>query len=193
MKRLILKFSLLFTYSLFAQNLMGLNSDQYTALVDYMENHFTTVNTYLRSHDDGDQDLERKITLIDESLARLPKYSGKTYRGVCLSDQEIAKLYLKRGNIIRDPGFMSTSKSREIAIDFIDGEEGCTPILMKIKAKSGTDIERFARANFGDDSLQVEEREVLFGRSTPLKVIRVKKKKNDWYGTINMVHLKEVK
>lgn len=136
--------------------------------------------------------MEMKINLVSLAISTLEKFTGTSYRGACISNKIIVRNYLTLDNIVSDPGFMSTSKSQEIAEDFIDGSDGCTPILMEINGSSAADVSKYAKTYLREDSLQYEEEEVLFNRGTEFKVQSIIKRADDWYGEINIIKLEEI-
>ena len=168
-----------------------LNKKEHNALINYLEDDFTAINTYLRQGQSGNDLLQKKISLVSLAITKLDKFKGLTYRGTCLSNKQRAKNYLTVGSIVTDPGFVSSSKNIEIAYDFIDGGKGCTPILMKITGQSAADVSEYAKAHLGEDSLQYEEEEVLYNHGTKFKVTSTKKETNEYYGEINVIYLEE--
>ena len=168
-----------------------LKNQEHKALIDYLEDDFTEINTYLRKGHEGNDLLEKQISLVSLAIKNLDKFDGVTYRGACISNIKRAGNYLKVGSTVVDPGFVSTSKNIEIAYDFIDGNEGCTPILMRVIGSSAADVSKYAKTHLGEDSLQYEEEEVLYNHGTEFEVTSVQKEKNEYYGEINVIHLNQ--
>jgi len=55
------------------------------------------------------------------------KFSGKLYRGACLSEEEWIQLKTNTGKVIEWHGFMSTSKHRKEAMKFV--KRGCNTLV----------------------------------------------------------------
>jgi hypothetical protein len=168
-----------------------LSDAEFNALKDYMENWYDTINSELRSGNPSQEVLD-KTEKVRSAMNKLAWFQEKTYRGTCLPDR-FYKEYSKVGNIVSDPGFMSTSKSKEIGLDFVgEGPEGCNPCFFVINGFSGADISEFAKEHFGEDSLQYEEEEVLFKNGSKFVVESVIDIPDDWFGKIKQIQLQEI-
>lgn len=97
--------------------------------------------------------------------------STTLYRGIgSLGAKKIVAAGLKKGTIITDPGFMSTSRNAAIAKDFASQSQ--ENMVLKISAGPAAkafDINKYSHAGF-------DEREVLFARNSRLKVVSWDKK-----------------
>jgi hypothetical protein len=169
-----------------------LSPEEFSALTDYMENWYDTINSELRSGVPSKEVLDM-TSKVRSAMDKLAWYQQNTYRGTCLADV-FYKEYSRQGNTVSDPGFMSTSKSKEIGMDFTsEGPDGCKPCLFVVNGFSGADISKFAKEHFGEDSLQYEEEEVLFKNNTKFKVGSVTPIEDKWYGKITQIQLEEIR
>ncbi|MFL9595862.1 ADP-ribosyltransferase [Aeromonas veronii] len=78
--------------------------------------------------------LEETIRDLNTGLNKLPRLSGKVYRGSQLQAQLVNELSV--GDIIYEPGFLSTSILPEVALDFSDmakNTEGLIQVLFEIE------------------------------------------------------------
>ena len=105
--------------------------------------------------------------LLNSTLSKLNNYIGLVYRGANLTKSEIYK-YIdanKVDKIFIEPTFISTSKSRLIAMEY----RGNT--LFRISSRTGKDIEKIAK--FGIHNPQ-NEQEVLFKPNSCFKVLEIR-------------------
>lgn len=171
----------------------GFTKDEYQALMSYMGDDHIEINKYLRRETkDIDLKLEEEILLISKALLKVNKYSRETYRGTCLPKGKIANAYLKSGNEVVDKAFMSTSKLRIVAEEFVTKNENCLPVLMIINGVNGADISEFAKYFLGHDSIQYEEEEVLFNHGTSFLVEGISQELHENVGEISVIRLKEL-
>lgn len=98
-------------------------------------------------------------------MTKLPDFEGLVYRGVNLTRKELLKYIVANrvNEVLIEPTFISTSKSRLIAMEF-----GNT--LFRIFSRTGKDIEKIAK--FGTYS-PPNEKEVLFKPNRRFRVLEV--------------------
>jgi len=130
----------------------------------YSNDGFESLNENLRKTN-GKNDSEFG-KLLNSALSKLENYIGLVFRGVNLTENEINKYIAanKDDNILIEPTFISTSKSRLIAMEY----RGNT--LFRIFSKRGKEIEKIAK--FGAHNPQ-NEREVLFKPNSGFKVLEI--------------------
>lgn len=140
----------------------GITPAEASHIVAYSSNVYAETNAALRA---GVMNEERwrHVKELNKALDKLPAYEGETHRGASLSPKQVA-LY-KRGMIVEERGFMSTSKGKGFKAN----------VKFSIKGKTGRNISRL--------SLHPGEREVLFRSGTRFKV-----KSNDGH----LIELEEV-
>ncbi len=143
-----------------------LTSKEKTYLSSYSGDDFFRLNKELRSGDSDDP----AVKLLDSAIAKGSVPAGTTlYRGMSI---EAAKKLFPDGNIevgqtVSDKGFMSTSKSANVAQSW-----GMGGVVLKINAKNGAkglDLDGIARAGL--------EKEVLLPRDARVTVTRISKGK----------------
>jgi hypothetical protein len=117
-----------------------------------------------------------------QTLQKLPDYAGElVFRGTHLNQRQIQR-YVDAFNEqkpIKEPLFLSTSKSRLIANQFSGGN-----VIFEIFSKTGKEIENFAK--FGFHSSQ-NEKEVVFLPNTAFYVRAISKQQN-----LTLITLREV-
>lgn len=115
--------------------------------------------------------------LLDAALSKLPDFEGLVYRNVTLTKDGL-RAYEEAwaGNRpIREYAFISTSKSRFVAMAF-GGD-----VLFRIYSRTGKDVEKIAR--FGKYSSS-NEQEVLFKTNRRFNVLEVSRRES--YTLISM-------
>ena len=146
-----------------------LSYSEYFALSEYKNNDYEFFNRYLRTGELCGKHTVARTKLILAGLKKLPGFKGKSYRGVSFEDfPDLFTYYTTVGNIVSDPGFMSTSTDRKVAITFLQDTGVDLLLLMTIYGKSGKIVRGIGAA--GDDS----EDEVLYPPGTKFKVIKTK-------------------
>lgn len=130
----------------------------------YSNDGYENINEHLRINKG------RKNTefgkLLDLALSKLSDYEGLVYRGVNLNKNELSryKEALRLSQFISEYSFISTSKSRLIAMEY----RGNT--LFRIYSRTGKEIDKIAK--FGEYSPS-NEKEVLFRLNRSFKVLEV--------------------
>lgn len=142
------------------------------AVADYSMNDYKLINEQARGEADHGPDIQRKITLMDDAVAKGELHEPTTlYRGVSGPGVDaLKKAGLSQGSVIRDPGFLSTSRSKEIAEANFAEAKGS--IIISISAKKGTralDAAPHSNLSF--------EQEVIFPRNAAMRVVRYDKRK----------------
>lgn len=110
-------------------------------------------------------------THLNNALKKIPNFEGLVYRKVYLTDDEIDryKIKLKNKKPLKEYSFISTTKSRLIAMNFegkTDYEPNC---LFRIQTRTGKEIDKIAK---------FDEKEVLNKPNTNFNVLEIKKELN---------------
>ena len=128
----------------------------------YSYDGYEELNEHLRVQE-GNNTTEFGI-LLDHCLTKLPNFEGLVYRGANLTRNELKKYKdgAESGTPIIEPTFVSTSKSRLIAMQF-----GAN-ILFRIYSRKGKEIEKIAK--FGKYN-PPNEKEVLFRPNSSFRVL----------------------
>lgn len=131
----------------------------------YSEDGYEGVNEILRKSQ-GRINTEFGELLI-KCLSKLANYKGVVYRSINLSKSELEKYAraLVSSHLITEPTFLSTSKSRLIAMAF----NGNT--LFRIFSKTGKAIEKIAKFGIHNPP---DEKEVLFRPNRAFRVLEIK-------------------
>lgn len=114
--------------------------------------------------------------MLRHALNKLPNYSGLVFRSINLTSNQIKKY--KIGQIIKEPFFISTSKSRAIAMEY---NGNC---FFRIFAKNGKEIEKIAKFGLFN---KPNEQEILFQNGTEFEVLEVTKQ-----GKNTLITLEEI-
>ncbi|CAF3417602.1 unnamed protein product [Rotaria sp. Silwood1] len=126
-------------------------------------------------------DVHRQIESLHNKSASL--YHGKTfqvYRGQGLSTAEFEKLWKNKGGLISFNNFLSTSKNRNLSLDFTkDALEtiGMTGILFQITVNPTVSSTAFA--SIREVSYYHEEDEILFSMHTVFRIGDIRQLKNN--------------
>lgn len=118
----------------------------------YTEDLFKIINPALRGKTNHLKQIAAVIKQLDLGLSKLPPYQGVVLRGVNLPKN----MTLKIGGTFSDPAYLSTSTSNPY---------GGTHQFI-IHSKTGRQVEMF--------SPNPDEKEVLFKRNTPFKIIDIR-------------------
>jgi len=104
--------------------------------------------------------------LLVKSLAKIPDYEGLVFRSVNLTKPELEKYKhaLDSNTLITEPTFVSTTKSRLIAMAF----NGNT--LFRIFSKTGKAIEKIAKFGIHNPP---NEKEILFRPNRIFRVLEI--------------------
>lgn len=138
-----------------------LSANEKSAISSYSGDNFLKINSDLRKGKDEDPDVAR----IDSAIGKGSLEGGTLYRG--MSREDAKKLFpggdIKKGMVVSDPAFLSTSKEKKIAGMFSIGG-----VMLKIET------------NKGDKGLDVtglssnkHEDETLLPRNAKMEVIGV--------------------
>ncbi len=148
-----------------------LTSAEKRAVGDYSLMDYKTINEQARGEAHYGSKTQRKIDIMDAAVAKGAISEPTTlYRGV--SGPGVAALKaagLSEGSMIRDPGFLSTSRSKDIASANFAEAKGS--ILIAIKVKKGTralDAAKHSNLSF--------EQEVIFPRNAAMRVTKYDKR-----------------
>lgn len=118
--------------------------------------------------------------LLEHCLTKLPDFEGLVYRGANLTRNELKKYKYgaETGNPVTEPTFVSTSKSRLIAMQF-----GANT-LFRIYSRKGKEIEKIAK--FGKYN-PPNEKEVLFRPNSSFKILEKRKE-----GSYTLITMEEI-
>ena len=167
-----------------------LKLDEITAIADYTDEGFVNVNNFLRrgqSKDDyypGDtyEGLIKKVSDLENAIAKLPEHGGVVYRGLDLVG-EGPKVWalnrkLKSANaIIEFKTFLSTSKEKGFPTDILEGGRSGGKYLFEIVSKTGKDVSKYGVTG---------ESEVIFKPNTKFKIVDFKKDENTGYYKVKL-------
>lgn len=128
------------------------------AVADYSGDRFLKLNRALRSGASLDASDQTLVRNLDSHLANAKKHKGVTFRVIEDPDGSIAKS-IEAGGTFSDKAYASTSTSIP---SFVSKGQ----IAFQIVGKNGVDI--------SGQSLNPDEREVLYPRNTRFKVIKTK-------------------
>jgi hypothetical protein len=148
----------------------NLSSFEKAIIYKYSDDGYELLNEQLRLTK-GNNKTEFGI-LLELSLSKLPNFDGLVYRSAKLTPQELNKynIALQSNKAIIEPTFISTSKSRAIAMEF----KGNT--LFRIYSRTGKIIEKIAKFGIYNPP---NEKEVLFNPNCTFKVLEITKE-NDY-------------
>lgn len=142
------------------------------AIADYTGAGHKAMNWQLRGYGPDNPTVTERIKGLDAALSGWTLGQPATvYRGIgSLGAKKLASAGLKKGTIIEDPGFMSTSRSPAIARSF--AQQSRENMVLEIKAgKSAKALDVRDYSDAGGS-----EQEVLFARNSRLKVLSFDKK-----------------
>ena len=183
-------------------NRQSLDNNKEKAIHSYTENSFIheCINTVLRRENVSEvysyryliklicrQLEERHKKFIREYRKSENSASLHLYRGLPLRLEDINFLHSNINNLISLNGFVSTSKDKGIAMDFIrrHRRQGFVSALLKISVDMGSHYD-IAFADISDLSEYPEEKEVLFSLGS---IFRVKSVKFDAEQNIYVIRL----
>ncbi|HDG1057612.1 TPA: DUF2213 domain-containing protein [Klebsiella pneumoniae] len=159
-----------------------LSANEKSAISSYSGDNFLKINSDLRKGKDEDPDVAR----IDSAIGKGSLEGGMLYRG--MSREDAKKLFpggdIKKGMVVSDPAFLSTSKEKKIAGMFSIGG-----VMLQIET------------NKGDKGLDVtglssnkHEDETLLPRNAKMEVIGVHPPKSPGHPvTIKVRYISEEK
>ncbi|MEI7054737.1 putative T7SS-secreted protein [Nocardioides sp. CCNWLW239] len=149
----------------------GLNGDDYPNTQDYAGEAYNRINPYLRGEYDAPPFIgaDDMIDGVKRELDSLPPTQEVSHRGMYMERSTIDQLF--GGERFSDPAFLSTSKSPDVANNWIDElhdsrDPEAAPkekILVRVEGHSGRDI--------SDISLNSGEKEILFKPGTEFDVV----------------------
>lgn len=141
-----------------SNNKPSLTANEKTNLSSYSGDDFLRVNTALRN---GDSDLP-EVSRLDSALEKNTVGTSKLYRGMSKADAK--KLFpdgqITKGQVVADPAFLSTSKSKSIANMFSIG--GVMLEIDSSPSEKGLDMSEL--------SSNPHEQEVLLPRNSEMVV-----------------------
>lgn len=146
----------------------GLSLYEKTLIYHYTKDGYDTINRELWSRQPSQR--SEVIVLLEKALKKLPNHVDEVHRTITLTRKDIKRYQeaARRGTVVREPGFTSTSKSPHVA--------RLRPkfnVKFQILSKKGKSIEDMSFMGHGD---LVNEEEVLFLPNTAFTVLGVTKK-----------------
>jgi hypothetical protein len=144
----------------------------------YSDDGYKEINKELRNS--KGRKLSDFTKYLSEALNKLPNFTGLVYRKVYLTKSELQQYNdsLKNSKVLKEYSFVSTTKSRLIAMEF-EGTTTYVPnCLFRIQGRTGKDIERITK---------FAEKEVLFRPNTRFKVLEITKEVDYWLITMEEV------
>lgn len=126
-----------------------LSANEKSAISSYSGDNFLKINSYLRKGKDEDPDVAR----IDSAIGKGSLEGGTLYRG--MSREDAKKLFpggdIKKGMVVSDPAFLSTSKEKKIAGMFSIG--GVMLQIETNKGDKGLDVTGLSSNKHEDETL----------------------------------------
>lgn len=138
----------------------GMNQEEITALKYYSDSGYGCMNSYLRTDDNRDENIDYMIKVLNRGLDKLPSYQGIVKRGASLPES-IREAH-GVGAVIEYDAFTSTSTNSGFS-----GED-----MFIIQSQTGKPIMGFSQHR--------SENEVLFKSGTKFKVLE-KREENGVY------------
>lgn len=143
-----------------------LNAYEKAIIYHYSDVGFEEINELLRkSKGRNFNEFGKHLNIV---LNKLHDFEGLVYRGAHLNKNELNR-YLKafkENKIITEYSFISTTKSRLIAMSFKGN------VLFRMFSRTGKDIEKIAK--FGISGYP-NEREILFNSNRKFRILDIKK------------------
>lgn len=126
-----------------------LSANEKSAISSYSGDNFLKINSDLRKGKDEDPDVAR----IDSAIGKGSLEGGTLYRGI--SREDAKKLFpggdIKKGMVVSDPAFLSTSKEKKIAGMFSIG--GVMLQIETNKGDKGLDVTGLSSNKHEDETL----------------------------------------
>ena len=146
--------------------------DHAAAIKHYTGAGHKSMNWALRGVRPMTPEVKSKIDDLDAALlgASLPE-QATVYRGITsMGAKALVAAGLKKGAVLEDPGFMSTTRSAAVARQF--AQQSADHVILEIKAPKGSQgIDVSKQSDTG-----ASEQEILFARNQRIKVISFDKK-----------------
>lgn len=161
----LVRSSAAFAHDNYKKDEFGLTIPESAVIATYANEGYKKLNKSLRSA--PDMKSKKFKAELEKALRKIPTRSGTTWRGAPLTQKQ-AQLY-KVGGVIKESGFTSTSKSRDVAERFAN-VYGDHYAMFKIVGKSGHDIGKLLSQGGGDED------EVLYKPGVKFKVVENKVK-----------------
>ena len=145
----------------------GASDAEKEAIKQYTGGDYLQINRELRGIRPNSGKYSSTVEALDKMLERSSAPEATTvYRGVGSLAVEQWAAKLKKGEIIDDPGFVSTSKSEGVAKRF--AQQATKNMLLKINVPKGANV-----SNISDLSdAPTNEQEVLLPRNSAFKVVK---------------------
>jgi hypothetical protein len=143
------------------EHIGNLDNEQLAAIQGYTSEDYKAINRVMRNPE-GDPAktalLAGYIRAIDTGLAALPSLEAEVYRGTAMPNDLFAeweRAYAEH-RVVADPAFSSSSKSEEVAHDFLNKNraDDKVPVFCKIQSRTGKQVEFLSKT--------ANEAEVLF-------------------------------
>lgn len=129
------------------------------------------INRRLRNGTE-DEYVDVASMLINQALAKLPKYKGIVYRGETMSMKKLQERFLDHiGDVVSDKGFVSSSLYEDTPRKFISHAgvpKNHKRVIFEIQSKNGRDISKISEFN-GIFTLE-NQYEILFDKRTKFYV-----------------------
>jgi len=164
-------------------------ADAQRAISDYSEYGYQTVNSILRGKDDRWGKMPkaegmRNIEMLDEAFANPSVFKvvdkpTVVYRGI--SDDRVYRSLAqrKRGDVIRDKAFLSTSRLQRIG-EVTSEEHGMGAVLLEIQVPKGT---KYLSGR------KQQESEMILNRGTKLRIVKMKRTPASGRGDVARLHV----
>jgi hypothetical protein len=128
-----------------------LSANEKSAISSYSGDNFLKINSDLRKGKDEDEDPD--VARIDSAIGKGSLEGGTLYRG--MSREDAKKLFpggdIKKGMVVSDPAFLSTSKEKKIAGMFSIG--GVMLQIETNKGDKGLDVTGLSSNKHEDETL----------------------------------------
>jgi SPP1 gp7 family putative phage head morphogenesis protein len=147
------------------QTIKTFDAADFRAIADYTGSGYRRINGFLRGEVEGTPDLQRRVAALDRALAKSRLAEDVLVeRGVIGAyARKLAESNLRPGSIIKEPGYLSTSKEGAVARNFGEGSDGVLMVVYARKGQRGLDVSTVSSVK--------SESEILFGRGSRLKVV----------------------
>lgn len=143
-----------------AQGLEAVTAEEAAAIRAYTGGTYSTLNNQLRGGQYAARhELQAFVESAQHGLAKMPKFSGLSSRGMRFSPHELEKVLAtyRKGEVVTESAFVSSSAGEQAAFG--------GNVFMKIHGKTGVDVAPY--------SYYRREREVLFMPGTRFRVDKV--------------------